>query len=118
MNARITAIGIVAAIFSLVSTVAYIIVINIMSDNIEKLEERAVLMEKLTEFTPKSPELEATEKLVGALDSELIEPMKTAYATFIFIQVLCVLNLMFFLQHFISLIFVKKMGRFFEFPTF
>ena len=37
---------------------------------------------------------------------------------FSFIQVLCILNFMFFLQHFINFIFIKKMGRFFDFPNF
>jgi hypothetical protein len=48
MNARITAIGIVSALTSIVSTFAQIIVVNGMVDNGDKLDLRMELIKNLT----------------------------------------------------------------------
>jgi len=41
----------------------------------------------------------------------------TLYRAFLVIQVLCILNLTFLFQHFVTFIFTKWMGRFYEFPS-
>jgi hypothetical protein len=48
MNARITAIGIVAAIFSLISLVMYIIAVTGMSNNSALMQERIDLKQNMT----------------------------------------------------------------------
>ena len=42
---------------------------------------------------------------------------ETLYAVFLIIEILCILNLSFFLQNLIEFIFTRRMGRFYQFPT-
>lgn len=41
----------------------------------------------------------------------------TLYSAFVFIEILCILNFSFLFQHFVTFIFTKRMGRFYEFPS-
>ena len=52
------------------------------------------------------------------LTADLLPEVENLYWLFMSLQALCILNMMFLIQHSITFIFVKKMGRFFEFPTF
>ena len=138
MNARIRAIGLVAAIFAAVTMAFFLIVINLLQVTIPNLLERDELssaIKDLEDLKFQSAGLNNTQSLnltVGnytsedlssliqqesALENEITQTLGTVYFAFQVIQYLCWLNMMFFIQNFYMLVFIKKMGRFFEFPT-
>ncbi len=124
MNARIKAMGIVAALYSTVSGLAFTAVIQMQTDIGEDLEDRKGLMERdleiLNQFNYKTDG--SSDSAIAAHINEIAErilpTVDNLYIVFRIIQVLSLLNFMFFIQHFITFIFVNKMGRYFDFPTF
>jgi len=116
MNARIKAIGMLGAMYVLITCVFYEVVIQAVSNKTPVLEKISALESVLIN----SGNLTEINLLLNESD-RLYESIKddadTLYAAFLVIEVLCVLNISFFFQHIVTFIFTKKLNRFYEFPT-
>mmetsp|Transcript_13351 Transcript_13351/g.20857 ORF Transcript_13351/g.20857 Transcript_13351/m.20857 type:complete len:179 (-) Transcript_13351:2189-2725(-) len=124
MNARIKAMGIVAALYSTVSGLAFTMVIQLQTDISEDLKDRKGLMEMDRAILNKyyfssdgSSDAEIARE-INVIGDRMLPTVEYLYLLFEIIQILSLLNFMFFIQHLITFIFVNKMGRYFDFPTF
>jgi len=115
MSARIKAIGFLGSMYVITSCVLYEIVIQSVADvspvlnQISEIEKVLVNSGNLTEINLL---LNESDKLYLAIKDD----SSNLYLAFQVIKVLCVLNCSFLFQHFVTLIFTKKLGRFYDFP--
>ena len=68
----------------------------------------------------KSVEEEEIVRLIKETDDayDLIkDKAESLYSAFVVIEILCLMNMTFFLQNVVNYIFTKKLGRFYQFPT-
>lgn len=116
MNARIKATGILGFLFFVVSVIYYEFVIQIVTNRrpgyLKIKEYRDVLLTSSNE----QQILETLEKVNG-LSKSMENETLALYNEFSVIQILCILNLTYLIQHVITFIVTKKLGRFYEFPA-
>ena len=121
MSARIKAIGIVATLFAVLSMILYVVIIELTSKTIPKIVARRAILDLMPEevITEEAISEEAVENpILDALTSEITQTLNMVFAAMKILVYMCYMNMMFFIQNFISLIYIKKMGRFFDFPNF
>ena len=116
MNARIKAVGMLGFIFVALSAVYYEIVIRTIQEKRGNLQEimkdRKILFHSGDEtvILANLARIEELYLIVGPKTEDLYQAFNT-------IQTLCFLNLTFLIQHIVTFIFTKRLGRFYEFPV-
>lgn len=124
MFTRMKAIGIVYSLFTLISIVFYTLAVVLLTSKVPDLIERAAVKSELEQLKAqagpmdqKSLQYMTKKDKLKSLEEEMVGTLNYVFLIFLGIQVLCYLNLMFFVQQLVSLVFIKKMGRDFTFPT-
>jgi len=116
MNAKIKALGLIVIMFVTISIVFDEIVINLVASKMPSLIRLAELHHKLVVSNDEEEiikYLAESDKLFAGIEKDA----ESLYGTFEVIEILCMLNLTFFLQNVVNFLFTNIMGRLFQFPT-
>jgi len=116
MNAKIKALGLIVIMFVTISIVFDEIVINLVAVKMPSLIRLAELHHKLVVSNDEEEiikYLAESDKLFAGIEKDA----ESLYGTFEVIEILCMLNLTFFLQNVVNFLFTNIMGRLFQFPT-
>ena len=117
LNARIFGVGVTLISFMLFTCIFFQIVI----DNVSTKKPYMLKLKKYHHELVHSANDTNIEIMLAASDEifELLgDSADTLYSAFSIVKILCVLNLSFFFQDVVTGIITKRLGRFFEFPTF
>jgi len=116
MKAKVTAVAVLSILFVTFSTICYEIVISTTAHKLPYIVQLREIREVLTtsdNTTLIQLKLEESNEIYEIIKDDAI----TLHTSFSVIEYLSILNLAFLLQHMISFIFIKRLGRFYSFPS-
>lgn len=103
MFTRIKAIGIVYALFTLISSVYYTLAVILLTDQVPKLIERSEIKKELQNIgdgegpLSQNASYNAKQAQLNSLDGDMIGTLQKVFSIFNGIEILCYLNSMFFI---------------------